>query len=782
MRVVGGLGKLLVATLVAGVLVAGLLLPYAVGVGLASNKVTDAIAETPLTDMDQPFPERTTITDSRGAPIAYVYEQNRVPVPLSKISPLLVQAIVSTEDRRYYIHPGVDWRGTIRALLKNSSGTTGQQGGSTLTQQFVKNYRFLVEARTDQEKAAAIAATPLRKLQEAKIALTLELPGHLSKDDIMERYLNLVAFAPSVYGAQAAAQYFFGIDADKLNLQQAALLAGMVNNPNKYNPFDPDHYQDAVDRKNLVLNLMAQNGAATGVTQAQATAAKKKSLGLNRTPTPNGCLSADNHATYGYFCQYVLDYLENQGMSSDDIARGGYTIRTTLDPAAMKNAKAAVDGNANPSVAANKRVADVLAVVQPNAGIRKVLALAANRPYGLDKAKGETVQRLVTTFAPLGAGSTFKIFTAAEALKEGLGTQSILDSPASYTSPNAPAHAFNNSGTFPSQMTMQQALATSPNTAFVSLEDQIGLQKVVQMAVAMGMKGYSLDAGQVDRSFTGSGRSYAQEVVAQNIVSFTLGVSPVSPLELANVGATLASDGLWCPPTPVDTVFDRDGNPVQQKQQACAQAVDPELARTLSHAMQDDLTADNGTAHAAAVAAKWTRVAASKTGTTEDYKSSAFLGFTPFYSGASVVWDYLDRPQSICINSQTRQLSGSCSTPQAMGQTPDRSTTGMSGGSVPAATWLSAMTPLHAGLVDDQFGPEAGRYKTGSDNAQVPNVIGYDLDTARSQLSAKGFKAVVVVSAAPSGAAANVVIDQSPKINALPGSNVTITISAGTSG
>ena len=776
----GGLGRLLVAALMAGVLLAGLLLPYAVGVGLASNKVTDAIASAPLDNMNEPMPQRTVLTAANGTPIAWVYSQNRIVVPGSAISPWLSKAVVDTEDRRFYKHHGFDWRGTVRALLKNSSGSVGQQGGSTLTQQMVKNYRYLVEAKTEAEKADAIAATPLRKLQEAKIAITLELPGHLTKADIMEKYLNLVAFGPSVYGAQASAQYFFGVDAADLTIPQAALMAAMVNNPNKYNPFNPDRRADAQERRDLVLGLMKQ---ARSITAAQYDAAVKTPLGTEQHPTPNGCLSAPNSPTNGYFCTYAQDFLENnQKLTADQIATGGYTIKTTFDPAAMKAAKASVDTNADPAAAKDKRVANVLAVIRPGVGLRKVLALTANRPFGLDKDKGETVQRLPTTFAPLGAGSTFKLFTAAEALKEGLGTSSVIDNPAEYRSPLVPAHPFHNSGSYPPSLPLRDALATSPNTAFVALEDQIGLEKVVAMSVAMGMKGYELPAGEVDRAFTGSGRTFTQEMTAQKVASFTLGVTPVSPTELANVGATLASGGQWCQPTPIEVITDRSGQIVPQKQIPCAQAVDPDLAASLTEAMQGDLTG-GGTAARAAAAAKWTRLGgasggtATKTGTTEDYKSSAFLGFTPFYSAAAMTWDYLDRPQSICIDPATSKLAGSCPTAVALGQTPKPNLKGMSGGSVPAATWFDAMVPLHANLGPAVFTPGSARYVQGSSTSQVPNVIGQGIDAARATLTQAGFTVGVVPKA--SGAALNTVTDQSPRSSALPGAQITLTISSG---
>ena len=750
----------MLGTLLAGALVAGLLLPTFVGAGLAANEVTSAIQGAQADPLDGEIPLRTTLTDSAGAPIATIYDQNRVYVPLSSISDYLQVAVISMEDRRFYQHQGVDWRGTVRALLRNAQSDRAAQGGSTLTQQYVKNYLYLVQAQTEAEKADAIATTPIRKLREAKMALSLEQT--LSKAEILERYLNLVAFGPSQYGAEAASQWFFGVSADRLTLAQAALLAGMVNNPPKYNPLDENHVQDARDRRDLVLDVMV---AAGRLSKATAEETKKQDLGLNPVRTRNGCIPADNSETNGFFCQYALDYLSSAGFDAKTVARSGWTVRTTLDPAVMASAKAAATSNADPSVPGTERIANAVAVVGKDEP-RKVLALAANRPYGLDTTKGQTVQRLTTTFAPLGAGSTFKIFTAAAAMEMGLGTSATIDVPAEYRSPLVPNNVFRNATSYPGRLTLAQALATSPNTAFVALEDQVGLQKVAEMAVRLGLRGYSLDAGQVDPAFAGAGTDYTQQVVAQKMASFTLGVSPVSPLELANVGSTLNSDGRWCPPTPIDTITDRNGKFVTWDKAACEQAVPAELARTLAVAMEGDMET-GGTAATAASAAGWNWTAAGKTGTTQEYKSSAFLGFTPEMSTSVIVWDSEPRPQSIC-----RDPTRTCSTDEAFAGA------GMSGGSVPAQTWFAAMKPLKDGQQDTFFRPAVASYIKGNQNTQVPSVVGKNVDEAKATLAAAGFT-VTVTAVQGAGVAANIVSDQSPKATALPGGNISLFVSAG---
>ncbi len=759
MRALNGFGRLVLGTLLAGVLVAALLLPAAVGIGSATNAVADAVDNAQADPLDGQVPLRTTITDSTGATVATLWKQNRVWVPLASISDYLQKAVVAMEDRRFYAHTGVDWKGTVRALLRNSQ-TSGTQGGSTLTQQYVKNYLYLVNAKTEAEKADAIATTPIRKLREAKLALQLEQTH--TKAEVLEGYLNLVAFGPSQYGAEAASEWFFGTSADKLSLAQAALLAGMVNNPPKYNPLDESHVEDSRTRRNLVLDVMASTGA---VSKEAADEAKQQDLGLNPQRIPNGCVNADNSAVNGDFCQYVLDYLRNAGFDNDTVASSGWTVKATMDPKVTESAKAAATQQVDPTKSETARIANTVAVVGKGEP-RKVLALVANRPYGLDTSQGQTVQRLPTTFAPLGSGSTFKIFTAAAAMAEGYGTNYVMQTPAQVSSPLAPGRVFKNATQYPDSMTLAQALATSPNTGFINLEGDVGLQKVADMSVALGLKGYSLDAGDVDPSFAGAGTDYAAQVVAQKIVSFTLGVSPVSPLELSNVGATLASDGKWCPPTPVDTITDRNDKLVTWSAAACEQAVPVELARTLAVAMEGDFTG-NGTAATAAKGAGWNWTAAGKTGTTQEYRSSAFLGFTPEMSASVVLWDSEPRPQGIC-----KDPIRTCSTDEALNGN------GVGGGGVPAVTWMNTMKPLKDGQPNTFFAPASPQYITGSANTQVPNVKGKNIDDAKTQLAAAGFT-VDVATRQNGGAAQNIVLDQSAFPTAAPGATIILTVSAG---
>jgi len=761
-----GVGKLTVGALISGFLVAVLLLPYAAGMAWTSTQVVNAVDSAAADPMDGDFPERSTMVDINGDPIAIFYTQNRVYKPLTEISDYLKWAVISMEDRRFYLHPGVDWRSTSRALIKDFGGA------STLTQQYVKNYKLLVEATTDTERAEAIAPTPIRKLREAKAAITIE-KEHNNKNYILERYLNLVGFGTATYGAEAAAQYYFNTSAAKLTLPQAALLAGMLQNPTKYNPLNRATAVAAKSRRNVVLDAMLREGR---ITPKQNEEAKLASISIRPNNTANGCYSAPNASAQGYYCQYVLDYLASR--PKDPITRaqlevGGYTIYTNMDPNAMKAAKDSVDNNANPDEA--KRVANAIAVIEPGKTSRKVLALVANRPYGNDEAKGQTLQRLTTTFAPLGAGSIFKVFTAAAALEKGLGTDSVLNVPKTYSSIiNTGSRDITNSGNYPEQMTLKQALATSPNTPFVSLEESIGLKDVADMAVRLGLRGYELPAGEVESAFSDMTGTYADQVSAQKMVSFTLGVTPVSPAELSNVGATIASSGMWCPPSPVERLADRTGTDVALSSPDCEQVVEPKLADTLAQAMEGDISLDQdglvGTAHKAFTDAGWdsNRPVAGKTGTTQNYKSSAFLGFTPRYSAAVMTWDYQNGPRSICINPLR-----SCTNDEA------QAGNGMSGGTVPARTWADAMKVISADAPSDPFPPESAEYVTGAGNSSVPDVINKTVAEAKEALADKGFQVPDDLTYVNSVLPTNTVVDQDPKDSALPGSVINLFVSKG---
>ncbi len=331
-------------------------------------------------------------------------------------------AIVSIEDKRFADHNGVDLQGTLTGLFGYLRAADDTRGGSTIEQQYVKNYNLLVMAQTDAERRAAVETTPARKLREMRMALALDKA--LSKPEILTRYLNLVSFGNGAYGVQDAARTYFGIDAGDLNWQQAALLAGMVQSTSALNPYtNPDA---ALARRNLVLDTMIENLPDKA---DELRAAKAQPLGILPRPDtlPQGCIAAGDRA---FFCEYALQYLARAGLTKEEVARNGYLIRTTLDPKVQDSVKNG--GRRRSPDPTLDGVASVMSVITPGKDAHRVVAMADNRTYGLDLDAGQTVQPQPFSLVGDGAGSIFKIFTTAAALDMGMGINAQLDVPQTF--------------------------------------------------------------------------------------------------------------------------------------------------------------------------------------------------------------------------------------------------------------------------------------------------------------------------------------------------------------
>ena len=609
--------KLAWSCLLASVIVAAMLFPVAGGLGLMSNRASDIVANGSAQLLEGDVPAVTTMVDARGNTIAWLYSQRRFEVPADKIADTMKLAIVSIEDKRFTVHNGVDWKGTLTGLAGYASGDLTTRGGSTIEQQYVKNYQLLVVAQTDAEKRAAVAATPARKLREIRMALTLDKT--LTKPEILTRYLNLVSFGNGAFGIQDAAQTYFGIDASALNWEQSALLAGMVQSTSTLNPYtNPD---GALARRNLVLDTMIENLPDNADELREA---KQKPLGVLDRPNelPRGCIAAGDRA---FFCDYVEEYLARAGLSKEQVARGGYLIKTTLDPDVQSRVKSAVDSNAAPDLPG---IASVMNVILPGKTSHPVIAMAGNRTYGLNTDAGETVQPQPFSLVGDWAGSIFKIFTAAAALDLGLGINANLDVPGRF---NAKGLGEGGAKGCPREtwcvenyrdprnlsMNVTDALAKSPNTAFAKLISQVGVSRTVDMAVRLGLRSYA-DPGTARAYDPNNNESLADFIKRQNIGSFTLGPFEVNPLELANVAATLASGGMWCPPDPIEAIYDRRGNEISVDAETCEQVVPEGLANTLSNARGRDTT--TGTAAPAANSTGWSLPMSGKTGTTEAHR------------------------------------------------------------------------------------------------------------------------------------------------------------------
>jgi membrane peptidoglycan carboxypeptidase len=751
--------KLAGCCLLAGLLAAALMFPVAGGIGLFFNRAFDVVAADSEEILEGDVPQVSTMVDAAGRPIAWLYSQRRFEVPTDQIADTVKLAIVSIEDKRFAEHIGLDWPGTLTGLSGYLSGNLDTRGGSTLEQQYVKNYQLLVTAHNDAERRAAVEITPARKLREIRMALTLD--EKLSKAEILTRYLNLVSFGNGAFGVQDAAQTYFGVNASQLNWQQAALLAGMLKSTSTLDPYT--NPEEALQRRNVVLDTMIDNLPQYS---GELSAAKTQPLGVLPQPNelPGGCVAAGDR---GFFCDYVLDYLARAGISKEKVARGGYLIRTTLDPKVQTSVKQAIGKFASPTL---DGIASVMSVIKPGKDAHRVIAMATNRNYGLNNDAHETVQPQPFSLVGDGAGSIFKIFTTAAALEMGMGINAELQVPGffqakgmgSSDTPGCPRETWcvANAGRYRGSMNVTEALATSPNTAFARLIQLVGVPRAVDMAVRLGLRSYAIPGTARPYDPTGS-KSLADVIKQQNMGSFTLGPFQLNALELANVAATLASGGTWCPPSPIDKILDRKGHRVSVNTEACDQVVPEGLANTLANALsKDDQGA--GTAAGSASAVGWKLPMSSKTGTTESHRSSGFVGFTNRYAAANYIFADTSAPSGICSYPLRKCGRGD-----------------LYGGSEPARTWFEAMKPLATDFGDVHLPPTEPRYVDGAPGGRVPDVSGLKLDAARQRLKDAGFQVADQPTSVNSYEPFGAVMGTTPSGQIIPGSVITITISTG---
>ena len=619
-----------VLSLLVGLLVAGLALPAAAGLGVTTkNAIGDiTFSELPASLQSPPLSQLSVIKAADGTPLATFYYENRQSVSLYDVAPTMRQAIVAIEDSRFYEHHGVDPKGILRALLKDTSSGAAVQGASTITQQYVR--QALVETNAaDNNTAAAAAATSknlTRKLTEARYALALE--QKLSKDQILEDYLNTVYFGSGAYGISAAAQHYFGETADQLTLTQSALLAGVINNPSTFDPtVNP---KNALARRNVVLDRMLVNYPDT-YTSAQIQTAEAAPLGLNVVPVPNGCATS----SAPFFCDYVVHDILNGpefGATVTDRAnllrRGGLVVTTTLQPAVQKAAQSAVDTVVPENPALNAGLAAAIDMVNPQTGA--IEAMAVDRPYGT--GFGQTEVNLAADYVNHGgsqgrnAGSTFKIFVLAAALEEKIPTGTTIKSPPKITIPKGstttcdglPTSVWNvvnaevaEGGTF----NMVQATAESVNTYFAQLEVKTGLCAPITIAQDLGV--HKATGGNLDQ-----------------IPAFTLGAEPVDPLSVTGAFAALANNGTFCTPQSITKVTWQVGDVTTNRPVPgpnCGKVLDPTIAQGVTTLLQGVL-AKGGTGYGLALG----RPAAAKTGTDDEFKNAWFSGYAP--NLASSVW------------------------------------------------------------------------------------------------------------------------------------------------
>ncbi|MGH3734446.1 MAG: penicillin-binding protein [Micromonosporaceae bacterium] len=667
--------SLLICGLLAGLVVAAAAFPALAVTGLAAKAGADNFQELPNDLEVVPPPETSYLYAADGKTrITGFYEENRQNITLKEMSPLMQKAIVSAEDTRFYDHHGVDLKGIMRALVANSKAGETRQGASTLTMQYVRQ-ALTYSARTAAERTAAKEQTNTRKIREIRYAIALE--KRLSKDQILENYLNIAYFGHNAYGVYAASYAYFSKHPKDLKLEEAAMLASMVQAPSVYNPAskDPKVRDATLARRNWVISRMVDMGY---VDAKAAEAAHKAKLVLKRKAPPNTCVDIPpNHKDWGFFCDYFVTWWRSQKAFGANTAEreanlkgGGYKIITSLDPklqsAAMKNILAKKD--------VHNKYALGGVFIEPGTG--RIKAMAINRLYSNinaknhahsdprvlkknPKAKGNypnTTNRLFGGDGGLGyqAGSVFKMFTMLAALEEGMPLATGFQSPHQYKSQYAGDSTSkstckvndedrwcpkNASKHMAGMRNMWSGFGMSVNTYFVQLIETVGTEKVVRMAERLGLTWHGNDIKQA-----------TDPAQTKEWGSFTLGVANTTPLELANAYAAIAADGKLCDPLPVNKVLDRTGKEMPVAP-SCKQVLSPDVARAATDAARcpvgDQAQGGNcgGGPTGGSVGRNIKQPVAGKTGTTDDNKASWFAGYTPKLAGATfeVDPDYFDR-------------------------------------------------------------------------------------------------------------------------------------------
>jgi len=617
--------RLLGAGAVAGLLVAGIAFPAVGGAGLGIRTVADELNLKPEELKEPPLAEKTTVLDATGKPIAQFYEQYREVIPLSEVADVMKTAIIAIEDERFYEHGAIDLEGTIRAAIKNISSGGVSEGGSGITQQLVKQI-LLNQAETLEEKNKAVEASLARKLNELRYAMAIE--QKYTKDQILEKYLNIAYFGAGANGIEAAAKRFFGKRAKDLNLVEAATLAGAVQDPNRTDPELGKKNRDRLlARRNIVLDKMAELGK---ITKEEAEEAKKQKLGYKGTPLPGGC----GASKYPYFCLYVRYEILNNPIFGKTrkarerlLNRGGLTIKTTLDPKMQAAAEKAIRKWVYPT---DKPVA-AEALIEPGTGAIK--AMAASRKYGTNKRKNEISYNLVADAAHGGGigfqnGSTNKVFALITALKKGMKINDGITVGASYSAPGyyafknckgnnvgEPSHVVTNSdGGGAGFYSLQTGTWASSNTFFMALEQRVGLCDTIKTAKSLGLK-----------------RADGQPLTEYS--TFVLGTNETDPVTVASAYAAIAARGKYCQPMAITEIIDRYGKSTKYRPK-CKQVLDPEIADATSAILSGVFT--KGTMRGVGGIG---RPAAGKTGTTDAYATAWFAGYTPNLAGAVSIGD-----------------------------------------------------------------------------------------------------------------------------------------------
>jgi len=678
---------------VGGLLMAGMIIPVAAATSTVTNSGVEAFNDLPTELEPQPLAQVSYIYAADGTTLlARYYSDNRVVVGLDEISPNLQHAAIAIEDRRFYTHGGIDPKGMARALVSNlrSSDT---QGASTLTQQYVKNVLIDQAKRAGDTQAvnAASEATAARKLREAKLAIALE--KRMTKDEILEGYLNIAQFGASVYGVETAAQRYFGVSAKDVSIVQAATIAGITQSPNAN---DPLKFPDVSERRrNQVLGAMYSEQY---ITKEEYEAARATPLAdtLNPQPINQGCEGAGGPINAGYFCDYVTKVLIQDTAFGDDLQGridqlydGGLKIVTTLNPGIQD----IVNRELNASLPVDNEYGFAIAGVSVDPTNGHILAMSQNRTFGNDGSAPGTTEVNFSTDREHGGsggfqpGSTFKAFVLAQwfesgrTLRESVSANHKVWKASDFVATPGSCEAGlrgttwepnNSDGQGSGSMSVERATRFSVNTAFATMQSQLNLCDIAALADRVGFVPAKPGTTTVPR------------------MSMVLGTQETSPLSMASAYGTFANEGTHCTPIAILSVTKADGTTIEPPAANCSPELSTATTNAVNYSLEQVLT--DGGAKKSRLA---NRTAAGKTGTTNDNKDAWFVGYTREVSTAIWMGDPL----------KVRSLAGS-----TINGTFYRN---VYGSDIPAPTWKRIMdqvvggnpdVPLSAAIAPAQLG------------------------------------------------------------------------------
>lgn len=540
-----------------------ILVGIGVGIGMALGLFMSLSGNLKDIDKNVEAPEATVIYSSDGVLLARVYTEDRTNISYDKIPKRLIDATVAIEDRRFFLHSGVDMRGIARATWRNLRGRDFGEGGSTITQQLARNI-YLTQKKTLERKA-----------QEILLAILLE--RNFEKDKILELYMNRVYYGSGAFGVQAASRVYFGKDVDKLSLAECALIAGMPQRPSLYSPHE--NLDKAMDRKDVVLNEMANNDYITDDQRDEAKRQKLRIVALAR-----------GRSTYRapHFVDYVKKQMDER-YGADMLSSGGLRVYTTLNWKMQEAAEDALKNGLRRHGGYRRASEGCFVCVDPKTGHILAMVGSINDKSFFNRAVQSRRQ----------PGSSFKPFVYATAFQQGEFTPRSRISGRRITNIKG-WDPDNYDGRYIGSMSVKTAIAQSVNTAAIRVAQKVGIENVIKTAQALGINSH-----------------------LEPYLSTAIGGSGVQALEMASAYGAFANSGVYVPPTPVTKIVNAKGETVVEAKPDGRRVLSDETNDMIDECLRAVVTSGTGRR------AGYVRDARGKTGTTNQDRDAWWVGYVP---------------------------------------------------------------------------------------------------------------------------------------------------------